>query len=372
MNPLPTSAPENRKKLALVLAGGGIPGWMYEIGCLAAMDDFFENFSVQQFDIFVGTSAGSTAAAFMANGIPPRVIYEDIKNNGGRFDFARRDIYSFGYRETFRLFKKLVRSLLPIARHFMDKKHPFSILDLLLMLEENLPSGIFTLQNMQTTLSRFFSADGLSDDFRKLKKELYIPAVDLDTARYDVFGEGALADIPISQAVTASSAIPILFQPVHIRGKDYIDGGVSRVAHVDIAMNHGAELLWVVNPVQYIINDRSKVCLFSFSGDCIGIKDKGMSFIYDQAMRISTSTRLYLAMQRYRIEHPKKQFLVIQPPPSESALFAHPAVSFDSKVELLRYGYQSTALALRSDVALYRDSLKPYGIHVTTDRFQEP
>jgi predicted acylesterase/phospholipase RssA len=372
MNASHTSSPEGRKKHALVLAGGGIPGWMYEIGCLAAMDDFFENFSVQQFDIFVGTSAGSTVAAFMANGMSPRVIYDDIKNDGGRFRFARRDVYSFGYRETLYLFKKLVRSLLPIGRYFMDKKHPFSLLDLLLMLEENLPSGIFTLRNLEATLARFFSSDGYSNDFRKLEKELYIPAVDLDTGRYDVFGEGEFADIPISQAVTASSAMPIFFQPVHIRGKDYIDGGVSRVAHIDIALNHGASLLWIVNPVQHIINDRSKVCLFSFSGDCIGIKDKGLSFIYDQAMRISTSTRLYLAMQRYRGEHPDKQFLLIQPQPSESALFAHPAVSFDSRVELLRFGYQSTALALKSDVALYRDALKPYGINVTTDRFQEP
>ena len=30
-----------RRKTGLVLAGGGIPGWVYEIGALAALDDFF-------------------------------------------------------------------------------------------------------------------------------------------------------------------------------------------------------------------------------------------------------------------------------------------------------------------------------------------
>ena len=362
----------NSKK-ALVLAGGGIPGWVYEIGCLTALDDFFEKFSVNAFDIYVGTSAGATVAAMLANGVRPREIYDDLlTEKPSRFVFARKDIYSFGYRETLHILKKMLRSLVPIGRHFLSGGHRFSILDLLTMLEENLPSGIFTLKNLEGTLAHFFAQEGYSNDFRKLARELYIPAVDVDMGRYDVFGEGIFADIPISQAVTASSAVPILFQPVHIRGKDYIDGGVSRVAHMDVAINHGAELVWVINPVQYISNDRTHVRLTSLSGKSVGIKDKGLSFIYDQAMRISTSTRLYLAMKRYRGEYPEKQFLLIQPSPSEGALFAHAAVSFDDRIELLKFGYDSTAAALKAEFESYRECLKRYDIQVTLDRFRPP
>jgi len=172
--------------------------------------------------------------------------------------------------------------------------------------------------------------------------------------------------------VIASSAVPILFQPVHIRGKDYIDGGVSRVAHIDVALNHGAELVWVINPVQYVANDRTHVRLTSLAGKPVGIKDKGLSFIYDQAMRISTSTRLYLAMKRYRGEHPDKQFLLIQPNPSEGALFAHAAVSFDDRIELLKFGYDSTAAALKAEYESHRECLNRYDIQVTLDRFHPP
>jgi len=362
----------NSKK-ALVLAGGGIPGWVYEIGCLTALDDFLEQFSVNAFDIYVGTSAGATAAALLANGIRPRAIYDDLlKERPSRFAFARSDIYSFGYRETFHLLKKVFRSLIPIGRHFLSGKHRFSILDLLMMLEENLPSGIFTLKNLEETLAHFFAREGYSNDFRKLSRELYIPAVDVDMGRYDVFGEGIFSDVPISQAVTASSAVPILFQPVRIRGKDYIDGGVSRVAHIDVALNHGAELVWVINPVQYVANDRTHVRLTSLAGNPVGIKDKGLSFIYDQAMRISTSTRLYLAMKRYHGEYPDKQFLLIQPSPLQGALFAHLAVSFDDRVELLKFGYDSTVAALRADFDMYRECLKRHDIQVTLDRFRPP
>ncbi|MBI3803375.1 MAG: patatin-like phospholipase family protein [Nitrospirae bacterium] len=364
-----------RAKRALVLAGGGIPGWMYEIGCLTALDDFFDGFSVNDFDIYVGTSAGAAVAALIANGVRPRSIYEDIKNDRKTpYNFARRDIYSFGYQETFHILKKFLKSLYQIGRYYIRSGRPVSILDLLDLLQESLPSGIFTLKNFDLYLSNFFSQEGYTNDFRKLKKELYIPAVDVDLGRYDVFGEGEFAGIPISQAVIASAAMPILFQPVHINGKDYIDGGVGRVAYMDIAMNHGAEMMWVINPIQYIVNDRNHVRLPSLSADgqSVGIKDKGLSYIYDQAMRVNTSTRMYLAMKRYIFEHPTKQFILTQPKPSEAFMFAHHAISYNSRVQVLRYGYHSTMQTLKEEFVYYKDCLNRNQIEATLDKFKEP
>jgi len=34
--------------------------------------------------------------------------------------------------------------------------------------------------------------------------------------------------------IAASSAIPILFKPVQIRARDFVDGGVGKVAHFEI------------------------------------------------------------------------------------------------------------------------------------------
>ncbi|HZR47075.1 MAG TPA: patatin-like phospholipase family protein [Candidatus Manganitrophaceae bacterium] len=362
-----------RPRRALVLAGGGIPGWMYEIGCLTALDDFFDGFSVNDFDIYVGTSAGAAVAALIANGVKPRAIYDDIKNDRKTpFNFAQRDIYSFGYQETFHILKKFLRSLFPIMKYYFKNKQPVSILDLLLLLQENLPSGIFTLKNFDLYLSRFFSQEGYTNDFRKLKRELYIPAVDVDMARYDVFGEKEFSDVSISQAVIASAAMPILFQPVRINGKDYIDGGVGRVAYMDIAMNHGADLIWVVNPVQYIVNDRKRVRLSSLAEEGISIKEKGLYSIYDQAMRINTATRIYLALKRYVFEHPGKHFILTQPKPSEATMFAHHAISYRSRVEVLRYGYCSTMEALKEEFPYYRNCLGRHRIQVTVDKFKEP
>src|SRR5580693_8751753 len=74
--------PRTRSKSALVLGGGGFTGGVYEIGALRALDLLSVNRTVNEFDIYVGTSAGSFVAAAVANGVTPeemmRVIVQQV------------------------------------------------------------------------------------------------------------------------------------------------------------------------------------------------------------------------------------------------------------------------------------------------------
>src|SRR5436305_13327288 len=63
-----------RSKTALVLGGGGFTGGVYEIGALRALDLLTVNRTVNDFDVYVGTSVGSFVAAMMANGARPEEI----------------------------------------------------------------------------------------------------------------------------------------------------------------------------------------------------------------------------------------------------------------------------------------------------------
>src|SRR5437773_8097791 len=71
-----------RSKTALVLGGGGFTGGVYEIGALRALDLLAVNKTVNQFDVYVGTSAGSFIAAMVANGVTPeemmRVVNQQV------------------------------------------------------------------------------------------------------------------------------------------------------------------------------------------------------------------------------------------------------------------------------------------------------
>src|SRR5437762_12307264 len=71
-----------RSRTALVLGGGGVTGGVYEIGALRALDLLSVNRTVNQFDVYVGTSAGSFVAALAANGITPaatmRAVHQQV------------------------------------------------------------------------------------------------------------------------------------------------------------------------------------------------------------------------------------------------------------------------------------------------------
>src|SRR6188474_1233807 len=69
--PRKTARRPKRSKTALVLGGGGFTGGVYEIGALRALDLLAVNRTVNDFDVYVGTSAGSFVASMVANGVTP-------------------------------------------------------------------------------------------------------------------------------------------------------------------------------------------------------------------------------------------------------------------------------------------------------------
>jgi NTE family protein len=366
-----------RRKVALVLSGGGIPGWMYEIGALTALDEFFTGgFDTTRFDLYVGTSAGAAVAAILAAGIPPRAVYDAIVNDADSpYNFRRRDIYTFGTGETWGMVKKIAAVAGPVlgqlGRRLVGRgAQGSSMLDVVYTIQETLPSGLFTLAPLERHLERLLTDAGPGDDFRRLPRPLFVPAVDLDRGLYRIFGTPGLDHVPVSRAVAASSAIPILFQPVRIDGADYIDGGTGRVANMDVAVDHGAGLLLVINPVVHLDNDRRTTCLPTCYGFCRGLKSKGMAFVADQALRINTGMRLRIAKAQQEHLHPGLQIVIVEPSPRDTLMFTVNVMAHDSRKEILRYGYRATAEYLIERFDELEGLFGRFGIQTTLSAFR--
>jgi predicted acylesterase/phospholipase RssA len=105
-------------------------------------------------------------------------------------------------------------------------------------------------------LAERFREPGRTDDFRELRKELYIGATDQDSREHVLFGEEPWRHVPISKAVQASAAIHPFLASVPIEGRRYTDGFVTKTTNIASAIDRGANLVVIVDPFLPYIADR--------------------------------------------------------------------------------------------------------------------
>lgn len=153
------------KQIGITLSGGGARG-VAHLGILQALEEFGVKPS-----IISGTSAGAVAGAFYAMGFSPKEILEIVKK-GQFFSFTN------------------IRFIKP---------------------------GIFSMKGFENIYSKYFPNNSFSD----LKIPLHVAATNILTGEVDYFSEGKL-----SEALMASSCIPIVFEPIAFNDAIYVDGGV--------------------------------------------------------------------------------------------------------------------------------------------------
>jgi NTE family protein len=315
-----------KPRYALALAGGGVIGGMYEVGALTAIEERLNGWG--EFDVYVGCSAGSVVATLLANGVRAseiyRVIDQDLEHP---LNFRRGAVFaSNSFRHAAGRFGRL---LWAVGKNAMTGVRE-SVPDMLARAERDLPAGFFSLAALERYIRETLAAFGLQNSFAALDRVLLIPAIDLDRAHRVVFGRDGLRDVPISEAVAASSAIPGFFEPYTLRGRDYVDGGVGFSGHADLAAEAGADVVIVVNPL--VPNPDSGV---------VPLRNRGLYTIMEQAGRIYSQNLLQLGLSTLRIKHPRTEFHLIQPTRDDTPMFG-PSMGFEASRAALRFGYEST------------------------------
>ena len=78
-----------------------------------------------------------------------------------------------------------------------------------------------------------------------------IVAYEIESKQRVAFGTVGSPDIDIATAVAASAAVPMVFSPVTIHGKRYVDGGIASGTNADLVLGHQEplDLLIVIAPL---------------------------------------------------------------------------------------------------------------------------
>ena len=398
-------------KKALILAGGAVTGGSFKAGGLKALNDYFVDFSVNDFDIFVGISSGSLLAASLVGGISPESILKSLDGTSNHFSplsawhyykpnlaelvvkpirfFARMagllpgrlirlasrfpewstglltNVWHFLEQPTIDTYEEMMA---PIMKEVGSKDFP-SIMEML-------PSGVFDNCAIEDYVRKNIERNGLTNDFKETEilsgKKLYISAMRLDGARRVVFGPDEDSSLAISEAIQASTAVPGFYKPARIRGVDYVDGGVQRTANIDIAVDKGAGLIVCYNPFRpyeprefvdgFNRGRRSKDSLAS----------SGIMSILNQILRAFFHSRLQVALDHFRNSPDfKGDIILIEPRADDEAFFALNPLLLRNRIEAAKLGFWSVRNSIDEKYDEISKVMNAYGITMSRDGVED-
>jgi len=361
-----------RHKTALVLGGGGFTGGVYEIGALRALDLLTVNSSVNQFDVYVGTSAGAFIAALSANGVTPEEMMRVVTRQGQApfKDINLNDLLRPNLLEFARKGALLPWRAVGIARQIVSQRGAVSLLDVLLGFAEGLPSGAYTGEGIERYLRDVLSEPGRTDDFRELACELYLTATDLDTCERVVFGVDGTDDVSISTAVRASGALPMVYAPVKVGERELIDGGMVSTTNLDIAVEAGAKLVIVINPIVPFVNDFADTVKTLSGSRPRRVSDMGFPQIGYQAFKLVAHQRLHELAKTWEKRYPGVDIVLIEPEPTDELMFQTSMMNFTSRVEIARHGFESVTKHLAGEYDHYEEIAHEHGIDISGKRLR--
>ena len=356
-------------KTALVLGGGGFTGGVYEIGALRALDLLAVNSTVNSFDTYVGTSAGSFVASMLANGVTPDEMMQVINRrvHSELEDLNLDKVLKPNYLGFARKAAMLPLRTLELMRN-LARMGDFSAIDIGVGLAEALPTGFYSGGGVADYVAGALSEDGRVDDFRMLDRELYLTATDLDTCERIVFGEEGWDDVPISKAVQCSTTLPIVYKPVNLKGRQMVDGGIRSTTNVDIAVEKGAKFIVVVNPLVPFVNDFEKTIPTVFGTRVRRVSDMGLPAIANQTFRLIAHARLHQAVEMWQERYPGVDIILIEPEPNDELMFGTPIMDYSRRLKIARHGFESVTAALAQDYDRYKEIAERHGLEISGRR----
>ena len=414
------SVRKKNAKVALVLAGGAVTGAAFKLGGLKALDDLLVNRKTTEFDTYVGLSAGAMLAAPLSAGVSPAEMLKSLEGESTEFThFRLSDFYNPNIRDLVTRPAQYVLDLLTflpgtvgdllaqmpdlarkIEKPLFDavrKPRLAAVQDILAPIGEALakrrdfpamfdylPSGVFDNSSIERYLRKNLENAGVPNDFRDLyrrtKRELYIGAMNLDTAERVIFGYDEDTSVTVSEAVQASTALPGFYKPARINGIDYVDGGVRRTANIDVAIEHGADLVICYNPFRPFSN---RVRYVEKDGEWViegrPLADSGLLTVINQVLRTLLHSRLQYGLRQYQDDpNFRGDILVIEPKESDVHFFRLNALAYWQRLRAAQYGYISVTESIQQNYELIKQILESYGILMTrrqvrqgVERFRE-
>ncbi len=351
----------NHPKIALCLTGGGLTGGLYQLGALSALETVL---NTQPFDLIVGTSSGATLAAAIAADLPVARLYRALLDPADDFFPLERghilNLDNVEWRRTLFSGVSAIRHGFATLMARSPAPMPADLWEQLDRFFDTWPAGLLSLDRYEHFLADFFLRRRVPNSFRSLDRELLINAMDLDRGENVLFGSAGYDHVPISLACTASMALPMFFSPVRIGHQYFVDGGVAPTTEIDVALARGATLIIVLNPNVPIDISGLPDGVPTGHGVRSSLRDKGMMWVYNQAMRTGVHARLVQAAAKAN-DADDVHVLLLEPEPDVAVRFVNNPANVSARRDIIQSSYRTSRDQFRSWAQKHVDLLDSLG-----------
>lgn len=349
-------------RIGLAIAGGGPIGAMYELGALRALDEACEGLDLARLDCYVGVSSGAFFAAGLANRMDTAELCRIfISGDSQDVTFRPETFLRPALLEYMRRAASIPRLTAKLTQDLWFGRGDSRWSDLVTRIGGLVPTGLFDNAEVERFLRDVFSRRGRSNDFRDLERPLYVIGVDLDSGEAVRFGDEGWDDVPISQAVQASAALPGLYPPVEIRdksgrGRHFVDGALRRTMHASVVLDRKVDLMLGINPlVPFNPGNDSDGEAQTHRFSDRRIAEGGLPGVLSQTLRTMLQSRMQVGLARYAQQYPDIDQLVFEPNAADRELFYTNVFSFAARRRISQLAYRNTLADLRNR----RDVLEP-------------
>lgn len=340
-------------RIGLALGGGGPLGGIYEIGALRALDEALDGLDFNDLDVYVGVNAGGFVAANLANQLTTAQLCRIfVRHEAEVHPFHPEVFYRPALREMGRRLRAVPGLVTSAVSRFLRNPHDQSFLEAMTILAQVAPAGLFDNSALEEYLARAFTTSGRTNDFRKLRRRLFVIAADVETTETICFGGEGLDHIPVSKAIQASMASPGLYTPVQVEGRYCVDGTLRKGLHASVAFDEGADLVLAINP-QVPIDARAAEEAGTMAAD--ELTGAGMPNLLSQMFRTMVYSRIQKGLAQYARDYPDHQVILFEPTRDDATLFFSSVFSFRSRRQVCEHAYQMT----RRDLLRRADELEP-------------
>ena len=360
----------SRQRFGLALAGGGPLGAFYEVGTLHAISESFEGIDLTNFDMYVGVSSGAMIAAGLVNGYDTADMGLVFIHNASPEFPVRPGLF---LRPAFREYLRRLNSIPGLAadilmQYLRDPGKDWA--EAIDPLGRLLPTGLCDNRPFERFLAQMFSGPGRTNDFRELRRSLYIVATELNSGYSVRFGEPGFDAVPISRAIQASTALPGLYPPVPIDGHTYADGALMRTMNASLLLDEGADFVICVNPL--VAFDASSVPRRKGHDRAdLELTRGGLPTVMSQTFRALIQSRMQVGMRTYKQNYPATDVILFEPDRGDEEIFFKNPFRYADRRELAEHAYQRTRRDLRANAPALRRILARHGIGLRMDVLED-